>query len=199
MFQRDADQLAARAHAGLAEQLLQRSFDGTFADFQTLGDLLVGQTFKNAAQHLPVALGEAHAAEDLARRALDGGFGVLRVDPGLAGQHGAHGLEQHFGRIVLEEDAGHAVIQHLPQFRAGQPHRDDQNFDVQLMIPDVVHHLVAAAVAELVVEQDQVGRRELQLGQGFLDRGTLRHYLDPRLRREQPGQTLPKQRVIIDQ
>ena len=121
------------------------------------------------------------------------------LNPGLAGQHGAHCLEQHFGRIVLEEDAGDAVIQHLPQFRAGQPHRDDQNFDVQLMIPDVVHHLVAAAVAEFVVEQDQVGRRELQLGQGFLDRGTLRHHLDPRLRRKQPGQTLPKQRVIVDQ
>src|SRR5271157_2104671 len=57
-FERDADQLASSAHARLLEQLLQRGFDGAFGDADPRGDLLVGEAFKDAAEHLLLALGE---------------------------------------------------------------------------------------------------------------------------------------------
>ena len=58
LFERHADQLASGSNAGFGEELLQRSFDGGLGNLQSIGDLFVGQPFKDEREYLFLPLGK---------------------------------------------------------------------------------------------------------------------------------------------
>ena len=51
-FDRNANELRTRPHAGFLEQSLQGRLYGTLRRSGSVGDLLVGEAFENAAQNL---------------------------------------------------------------------------------------------------------------------------------------------------
>ena len=74
LLEDDAHELAARAHAGLVEELLQHRLDGALRGAEDGRDLLVRQSIEHAAQHLPLPGGEAGTLGTLlARRFRDRG------------------------------------------------------------------------------------------------------------------------------
>src|SRR5215831_14200993 len=58
LFQRHADELAARAHTGLGEQLLQRGLHRALRYLDSFRNLLVRQTLKHEGEHLALPFGE---------------------------------------------------------------------------------------------------------------------------------------------
>jgi hypothetical protein len=101
--------------------------------------------------------------------------------------------------IVLEEDARHALVQHLAQLGARQADGDQHHLGLQTGAAEEVHHLVAAAVAEFIVEQDQVRLHGGQLRHGLFHGGALGHHLQAGLRVEQARESFAKQGVVVHQ
>ena len=55
LFDRNADQLASSAYAGLVEQLLKSGFYRAFRNIQTIGYLLIRQTLEDEVQNAAFA------------------------------------------------------------------------------------------------------------------------------------------------
>ncbi len=112
-LQGNAHQLAAGAHTGLLEKLLQYRLDRALRDSQPRADLLVGQPFEYPLEHrlfaLCQSLGPGRGC--VARRRSDDGTGDRWVEPDLSGDDLADGIHQAAGGTVLEKDAGRTVFQ----------------------------------------------------------------------------------------
>ena len=129
VLEREADELAAGAHAGLGEQLLQGPLHRALGHGQPVRDLLVGEAVEHERQHLPLALGELRrpGLAGLTGHPPDGAVEQVLVEAGAAGGHVADTPAQGRGRVVLQEDAGDAAAQEIGRLLGSDARRDDQN------------------------------------------------------------------------
>src|SRR5262249_35761737 len=119
----DPHELAARAHARLPEELLERGLDRALREREPGRDLLVPETLEDAPQDLALPLRERGVgvvvprriaqAEDVRERAL--------VEEGFAAHHAPDAPEEDGGRVVLVEDPRRPFVQEARRLVAGAP------------------------------------------------------------------------------
>lgn len=153
-FQGDTYQLAARADAGLCEQLLQSRLHRCFGEIKPRGDFLIAQPFEHGEQHLAFAIRELFAALLLMRaiHRLHNGLNTPLIDPGFSRDHLADGFAQQRRGAVLEEDAAHSVAQSAN--RVGIVHSGgyDKNAAGIAGVAGLADKLETVLLAQIVVE-----------------------------------------------
>src|SRR5215472_576302 len=200
LFQRDADELAARAHTGLREQLLQRRFYRALRYLDSFGNLLVGQTLEYEGEHLALPFGESFSFILGTRPALAHRLAnQFLVKPHFARHDIADSFGEQCRRVVLSEDAGDTVANQVSRFvlvHAGCDHQDLPRVTLGL---GRSQEFCAVALAQVEIEKHKIDARSAESDEGLVDRPAAGNDFEVAVGTEETRHTLAKECMIVQQ
>jgi hypothetical protein len=121
------------------------------------------------------------------------------VHPRLASVNFANRLRQQRRGAVLEKQPRGSFVQNLHRFRRRDARGHHQHSWHGSERTGAHEKIWSALRTQIVVEKNQVDMAASQNLNRLIDRGTIGHHLEIRLRVEQSAQALPKQGVVVQQ